>query len=185
MRTYLKYRCPKPGCPVGFINFIDKSGYKNPYAHLKSCYAPRKSKGEQEEVLHRMYNDARLKMKRYGRTIRSHFEANALSDYEKAMYSYIRLIVMKNMPYLMSKMKMCATYTTLEHSRLTLQTLSVRMDSTTSTQKVVRQTLIALSPMGHISEEGKCEDEDEATTFNAKTHLQFFVISCSFYGQDL
>ncbi len=50
-KTYLKFRCPKPGCPNPVDAFLDKSGYKNPYVHLKSCYAKVLSAAGQEATV--------------------------------------------------------------------------------------------------------------------------------------
>lgn len=80
------------------ISFLDKSGYNNPYTHLRRCYARGKDLKDQEDVLLRLYEEAREAMTQKGGTIRSHFEMQSLSEYEKAIHGYIRLIVMKSLP---------------------------------------------------------------------------------------
>lgn len=97
VRTYLKYRCPKPGCPK-ICRFLEKSGYSNPYAHLLSCYARNKSKAEQEKKLDELFNKARNSAQKSNGDIRAHFNVSALSEYEKAIHAYLDLIVGKSLP---------------------------------------------------------------------------------------
>ena len=45
-----------------------------------------------------MYNNAKTDTKNMGGSILSHFTTQSRSDYEKAVYAYLRMIIMKNMP---------------------------------------------------------------------------------------
>lgn len=93
-RDYVAYRCPKPGCPIAVISFLAKTGLKNTYTHLKSCYAKGQDDTAQSVTMMRMYEEAKSEMQRNG----SHFARWALNDYNKAMHSYIRMITLQNMP---------------------------------------------------------------------------------------
>ena len=67
-KEYLRYRCLKPGCPVQVVSFLEKLGFQNPYAHLKSCYAKGRETKVQDEALARLHEDAKTAMqqkKRY------------------------------------------------------------------------------------------------------------------------
>jgi len=97
-RKYLKYKCPKPGCRNPVVSFLEGSGFHNPQQHLFTCYAKGKPKSEQISIVNKLYEHARTLSTTQGGTIRSHFNAFALSEYEQAMHGYLRLIVMKNLP---------------------------------------------------------------------------------------
>ncbi len=97
-KEYLQYRCPKPNCTVSVICFLDKTGFSNPYAHLKRCYAKGLDSYAQEKTLRQLYLDACKETKHSGGTILSNFATRTLSKYENAVHSYIRLIVLKNFP---------------------------------------------------------------------------------------
>lgn len=96
--TYLKYSCPKPECSVRSISFRDKTGYKNPFTHLKSCYGKGMSSDEQTKRIYNMYRTAQEAKIKNGGSIYSHFASLSASPYEKSMYAYLRLVIIKNMP---------------------------------------------------------------------------------------
>eukprot|EP00171_Calliarthron_tuberculosum_P001364 IDg1364t1 len=97
-KTYLMFHCPKPGCKNPIVAFQDKTGFKNPFCHLKACYARGQNAGQQEETLRKMVAEAREKRDREGGTIRSHFSSSTISPYEKTINAYIRLVVLKSLP---------------------------------------------------------------------------------------
>lgn len=98
MKIYLSYKCRKPGCPNPTVSFADKSGYNNPYRHLKQCYAKGHPPDTQDEILHQLYFDARTMMMKRGGTMLSNANVSAVTKYDLAMHAYIRLIVMKSVP---------------------------------------------------------------------------------------
>lgn len=97
-RVFLSYRCPKPSCAVKVITFKEKSGFQNPYSHLRSCYGRGKSFAQQQSILEGMYTSARDTMEHSGGNIRQHFQDGSLSEYEQAVFHFIRLIVMSRYP---------------------------------------------------------------------------------------
>ena len=36
-REFVTLRCPKPSCAVKLVTIKEKSGYMNPFSHLRSC----------------------------------------------------------------------------------------------------------------------------------------------------
>lgn len=58
-KVYLKYRCPRPGCPKGTVKFLEGSGFKNPYVHLRSCFGRGQPMIEQEKTLNKLLDEAR------------------------------------------------------------------------------------------------------------------------------
>ncbi len=82
---YLKYRCPKPSCPNALVCFREKSGFTNPYAHLRCCYASGKSERLQNEVMSRLYEEARNTALQTGGSIRAHFRTESILAYAKAV----------------------------------------------------------------------------------------------------
>ncbi len=97
-KCYLKYRCSRPGCRSGIVSFIENSGYKNPYSHLKSYYCKDSSPLQQEQQLQQPYAEARTQAQVLGGTILSHFHVQALSTHDKAVYGWLKLVVLKNIP---------------------------------------------------------------------------------------
>lgn len=97
-RSFLTYRWPKPDCSTGMINFRDKSSFRNPYAHLKSCYGKLRPVAKQEEILNQLYKDSREWMERLGGKIRANIQFRSLYEYEASMYGYIRLVLMNYLP---------------------------------------------------------------------------------------
>lgn len=97
-RSFLSYRCPKPSCPTTTITFKENSGFQNPYAHLRSCYGRGKPIAVQKALLDDMYEEAKNTALNAGGSISKHFNSGALSEYEKAMNRYIRLIAIKRFP---------------------------------------------------------------------------------------
>ena len=37
LKSYLVYKCPRPDCAKGDVSFLEGTGFKNPYSHLRSC----------------------------------------------------------------------------------------------------------------------------------------------------
>ena len=97
-RKFITLRCPKPSCAVKLVTIKEKSGYMNPFSHLRSCYGKGKTLTQQDDILARMYKDACDKAKASGGGIAQHFQSKGLSDYEKAVYHYTRLIVLRRYP---------------------------------------------------------------------------------------
>ena len=97
-RTYLKYTCPKPGCQVGEVEFLDKTGHKKPFSNLKTCYGKGFSPSKQDELIKSVYHDVVKDKETKGGSIRSHFAIHAASSYDRAIYLYLRLIVIKKLP---------------------------------------------------------------------------------------
>ena len=90
----LVYVCTKLGYGKK-VKFATKSGFSNPYQHLRSCYGRGLSIADQEKVLQELYEAARKDQRMHGGTILSHFNVSALSEYVRAIYSYMRLIVLR------------------------------------------------------------------------------------------
>ena len=97
-RKFITLRCPKPSCAVKNISIKEGTGYMNPYSHLRACYGRGKGVAEQDAILHRMYKTACETAVESGGPIAQHFQKCGLSDYEKAVYHYIRLIVLRGYP---------------------------------------------------------------------------------------
>ncbi len=97
-KCYLKYRCSRLGCRSGIVSFIEKSGYENPYSHLKSCYCKGSSPLQQEQQLQHLYAEARSQAEVLRGTILSHFHVHAVSPHDKAVYGWMKLVVLKNIP---------------------------------------------------------------------------------------
>jgi len=55
-KVYVKYRCPNSACMVGMVSFLEKTGFINPYNHLKACYSRGSHASIQEEKLLKMYS---------------------------------------------------------------------------------------------------------------------------------
>ncbi len=72
-KDFLHYRCPKPACPKPVVTFAEKTGFRNPFSHLQSCYGRGKTPQEQDFVLKPLFENARQDMERKGGTILSHF----------------------------------------------------------------------------------------------------------------
>ncbi len=51
------YRSSKPNCNA-VVPFLDKSGFKNPYTHLKSCDIKGLDQQGQEKAILKLYTDA-------------------------------------------------------------------------------------------------------------------------------
>ena len=96
---HLVYLCPRgERCTVkskgSKVIFAEGTGFTNPYKHLRSCLADGK-----EEKLHRMYcEEVQERKDKHG--LESSFTrlGNRVTDREKAMYRWIRLIVLKSEP---------------------------------------------------------------------------------------
>lgn len=97
-REFLRYRCPKPSCSEGTIDFKEKSGYQNPYVHLRSCFGRGKPLAVQKALLDDMFEQVQAAAIASGGQISDHFQNTALSEYDETMNRYIRLIVLKRYP---------------------------------------------------------------------------------------
>ncbi len=95
--NFLKYKCPKQTCGV-FVRFREKTGFSNPYRHLFSCYGMGKSSEEQEKILSELYEEVIELADKHGGTVLNHFQVSALTDYEKMIYSHLKLIIDCNLP---------------------------------------------------------------------------------------
>ena len=65
---------------------------------MRSCYGKGKSIGEQENLLYGLFNQCKEEQRLRGGSILSHFTSTILSDYEKAVYGWVRLVVLRNFP---------------------------------------------------------------------------------------
>lgn len=54
-RLFLFHKCPRKECSVKVIKFLDKTGYNNPFTHLRTCYGKGKSLAEQESHILGLY----------------------------------------------------------------------------------------------------------------------------------
>lgn len=93
---FLVYKCPKDSlCTENGEVFFEKGkGYSNPYRHLKSCVA-----GGDEQHLLDLYNAAVQETMATGTLQNARSSVfSKLNEREKAMYGYMRLIVLKNLP---------------------------------------------------------------------------------------
>lgn len=97
---YVTWKCPNPTCTNPFITFQDKSGFQNPFTHLRSCYGRGEILPTQIEVLQNLYYEAFKVVQNVGSTIRGHVYSNALSEYEKNVNGYLRLIFLRSAPLL-------------------------------------------------------------------------------------
>jgi hypothetical protein len=90
------YQCPKLECTCVNREIVvwKGSGFSNPHTHLLSCVA-----GGDPAKLSLLYED-NLKRKRNSEGLGNHFMpiATPVTDREKAMYGWIRLIATKNLP---------------------------------------------------------------------------------------
>ena len=91
------YQCMKPGCGRE-IKFLAKSGLSNPYFHLRSCYASDLPRSEQEAVVKKLFQNALYEETKLSGSILSDFNVAALSETDKAVFNYLRLIIMCSMP---------------------------------------------------------------------------------------
>lgn len=75
--------------------FRGKTVYRNPHAHLKAYYARGKSFSHQERIFECLHEKSSIHMLQGGGTFLERFNIRSLSEYEKAMYAFLKLIVMK------------------------------------------------------------------------------------------
>ena len=69
--------------------FLDKSGFKHPCKHLHHCFG----KGNLDEgnsIVLKLFEEARNSTLKSGVTIWSNFKTRILSDYEKAVFVYLK-----------------------------------------------------------------------------------------------
>lgn len=92
---FMLFKCPNESCVEhGNIMCEKGKGFTNPYNHLKTCIA-----GGDENRLRELYN-IRLAEKKGKHSSNRQFSTAVmqLSEREKALYSYIRLIVFHSLP---------------------------------------------------------------------------------------
>lgn len=80
------------------VSAVDKTGYRNPYSLLKSCFGSGLDSLAQDQEPCNMYVVGRRKEKDSGGTILSQFATVLASEYGKMVYLYLQLIVMNNLP---------------------------------------------------------------------------------------
>ncbi len=98
IKHFFKYECPRTGCTRGTIKFATTSGFTNPHVHLNACYRHGLASSEQFDKLEEMYCKALEEKEKRGGTIRSNFNMEALSMFDKAVNGYLRLIMYKSVP---------------------------------------------------------------------------------------
>lgn len=221
---------------MSLVTFLENKGWSNPYSHLKSCYGRGQDSKTQEITICDLYQKALVDSRKKGGTILHHFQRNALSEYDRSMYRYIRLIVMKNTAVsivededyrqfaefkvpigaktivsvifkLVALVEQCIG-DEMEGSRGALMydgwscadthyiaavasyntSVPTRVDGKSEYTTIPRLVLLALSPLGKVpnDEEGDehSNEYDEATSFNADTHYEFFKTTFPYYGLD-
>ena len=94
----LTYTCPKDNCRVRVIKIREGIGCTNPYRNLVAFYSHGKPVTDRESVVLELYHDALAKSSHLGGTILLHFSCKKLTHYELALFHYIRLITVKNLP---------------------------------------------------------------------------------------
>lgn len=78
------------------MKFAHKTGFKNPYRHLRSCYGKGLSEADQDKKLISMYEESRDKASKEGGKIRSYLDLNYLFEYEQAVAGCIDLVFTKS-----------------------------------------------------------------------------------------
>lgn len=95
-KEYMKYRCPRPDRSVKFIVFPKNSGFYNLCSHLKSYYGHGYKAEDQIKRAKELFLKATRDMRNTGGTILLNFAVNSLSTYDKAVYRWLRLMVLRN-----------------------------------------------------------------------------------------
>jgi len=96
-KDFLEYICPKESCKKK-ISFRAKSGFVNPYNHLRTCYFKGLSATDADRRMKELYNDAVDAMTANGGTIRSKFKTITMNEHEKGIYAYLRYLILNNVP---------------------------------------------------------------------------------------
>lgn len=89
LRDVKDWKCGRNGCEYN-KPVIVSSGYSNQFRHLQSCYGAGK--------LNELYEKAVAEQARLGGSVAGYFNANSATSRHKAIYAYIKLIVMKSLP---------------------------------------------------------------------------------------
>eukprot|EP00171_Calliarthron_tuberculosum_P002072 IDg2072t1 len=200
--AFLTYRCRRPGCTKPSVRFKSGSGYSNPYRHLLSCYARGKPVAEQNLVVNRLYSEAVKARDHFGGSILSHFSINALTELDRTVYGYIRLIVMRSLPVTIKRVSQELEGTrgavmydgwvgNSTHYVNVIASYCVDVPKKTKAgivvQAVTRSTLLGLSSLGQV-EDGTHETDAsvaaESTKFNAEVHIDFFREVFKFHKLD-
>ena len=84
------YMCPKPGC-CRVVEREDKTGYSNPFAHLKSCY------GGKDQVL-RLYKSAWDEADKTGASVSTYLKSLTANEKDNIILDWIKLLVDKQLP---------------------------------------------------------------------------------------
>ncbi len=96
-KFYLRYLCPKPHCSKPVVKFVQNTGFRNPYRHYLSCYARKMYVTEQERNLSALYFDPHEAAQRNGGTVREFFKISFLSNYDKAVHYYLKLVLTQSL----------------------------------------------------------------------------------------
>ena len=80
--TNLIYRYPNFNCIKHTIKFEEKSGYSNPYRHLRSCLGKDKTSEEQYILLRKLYVEHREDNSTSNGSLLSHFSLRTILDYD-------------------------------------------------------------------------------------------------------
>ena len=96
-KLYLQYSCPNISCKK-IVLFCVKSGFKNPYSHLRSCFTKGCTPQQADERMAELYKAAIEKMRVQGGTIMSKFKSITLTEYENGTYAYLRYLILMNVP---------------------------------------------------------------------------------------
>ena len=148
---YVTYQCPKPTCLSKKISFQLGSGYQNPYAHLRSCYGRGLNTAEQDKLIHGMYEEARAAFRSTGGSISSHFKSDTLSELEKSINSWVRLIIIESCPF--------SIVTSKEFRRFNRYTADVGIET-------VQQTIIKMVELVELRIQKEMEKTKGAIMFD-------------------
>lgn len=98
-KTYVKYSCPRPDCSKYIVQFPEKSGLDNPYLHLITCCAKKKSAVEQEKVMKDLFTKARNESMLKGGSIKKCFNTPSIFQHDDFVFAYLKLtLINRNLP---------------------------------------------------------------------------------------
>ena len=90
--------CPKSGC-CRVVERQDKTGYSNPFAHLKSCY------GGKDQILW-LYKSAQDEADKTGVSI-THFQNLTANEMDKGILDWVKLVADKQLPVFFTRILCC------------------------------------------------------------------------------
>eukprot|EP00171_Calliarthron_tuberculosum_P002661 IDg2661t1 len=192
-KTFIIYECPKPGCHKQ-IRFANKSGFRNPYVHLKSCFARGLSPSGQDEKLQQ------IKQSTDGcaSSLFKKIPVCAVQDSEFRSFSKFNVEISKAtmVDVIFKLVEMVERYITEELSNTRgaiiydgwtvngmhyvglftsyIRAVPTRVSSTFQEAHTPTMTLLAVSPMSQITDGGEQNGDAETTKFNAEAHVKFF-----------